>query len=151
MEECSGEMSDRDVSKFKNRLLLLVGWQCFVTPATNSIKLHIDENKKVGTFLWMDPPWQFVKGEFVIESSDSCPHYREEGYEQKFRVWCDSFAPVQGRLIVEMDALPNGSLWIRLEGGHAFYLDAEVVPHDPDSSYDHWYLREEEVRANQEG
>lgn len=107
------------------------------------MKLHIDENKKNGTFLWIDPPWQFGRDEDIIESSASYPDHEEAGYEEKHRAWCSQFEPAYSTLIEKIDARPDGSLWIFLRDRYAFYIPPEFIPEDPPSWYDHWYFRKQ--------
>ncbi len=134
-------MSARDYTQHQNEFPTLVGRRCFLTLATNSAKLQFDENRKGGPFLWIDPPWQFGRGDEIIESSASCPHHEDEDYEKKFSAWCSQFAPAFDTLIEKFEASPDGSLWISLGGGYAFYVPSDFIPDDPPSWYDHWYLR----------
>jgi hypothetical protein len=87
-------MSARDYDRYHHRLPALRGRKSFVTLATNSIKLHIDEDKRDGTFLWLDPPWEFRREDTIIETSSSCPHYTEPDYERRFRSWGERFQPI---------------------------------------------------------
>jgi hypothetical protein len=137
-------MPSRDYMEFSTQLPALVGRKCFLTLATNSVKLHLDENRKGGTFLWIDPPWQFGRAGEIIESSASCPHYEEEHYERKFRAWCSKFAPVGECVIEKIEASSDGTLWVHLGDGYAFFVPKEFIPDDPLSWYDHWYLRKAE-------
>src|ERR1700721_87915 len=105
-------MSARDYTQHRHELAALIGRKCFLTLATNSIKLHIDENKKGGAFLWIDPPWQFGRDGDILESSNSYPDHQEAGCEEKHRTWCSRFGPVYETLIEKIDAQPDGSLWI---------------------------------------
>lgn len=136
-------MSARDYAEHHLELPSLEGRLCFLSLATNSVKLHIDENKCDGTFLWIDPPWQFGRHGKVIESSDSCPFHEDDGYDRKFAEWCSRFAPAFDTRIESIEALPDGSLWISLALGYAFFVPPEFLPDDPPLWYDHWYLRKE--------
>lgn len=136
-------MSFRDYAEHHLELPSLVGRPCFLSLATNSVKLHIDENKSDGTYLWIDPPWQFGRHGEVIESSDSCPFHEDDGYDRKFAEWCSRFAPAFDTRIESIEALPDGSLWISLVQGYAFFVPTEFFPDDPPLWYDHWYLRKE--------
>jgi hypothetical protein len=105
-------MSARDYHLYHNKLPALGGRRCFVTLATNSIKLHIDEVKKDGTFLWLDPPWEFRKDGAVIESSASCPDHTEQNYERCFHDWAAPFQPIFESIICGLTADPNGGLQV---------------------------------------
>lgn len=137
-------MSARDYKEFHAQLPALVGRKCFVTLATNSLKLHIDQDKMGGTYLWIDPPWQFGRDGEIIESSASCPHHEEEDYEKRFRAWSSGFEITRGGVIQKVQASPDGSLRIHLSDGYAFFAPKEFVPDDPPSWFEHWYFQEEE-------
>ncbi|HTL69272.1 MAG TPA: hypothetical protein VL200_16520 [Lacunisphaera sp.] len=137
-------MPARDYKEFHAQLPSLVGRKCFVTLATNSLKLHIDHDKKGGTYLWVDPPWQFCRDGEIIESSASCPHHEEEDYEQRFHAWSSRFGITRGSVIQKIQASPDGSLWIHLSDDYAFFAPKEFIPDDPSSWFDHWYFHEGE-------
>jgi hypothetical protein len=132
-------MSAQDYRLYHDKLSALRGRKCFVTMATNSIKVHIDEDKKNGIFLWLDPPWEFRKDGIVIETSASCPDHTESDYERRFRLWGSRFEPIFDSKIRDITAAPSGSLQITFTDGYEVFL-----PEDPsvqtDSWYDHWYL-----------
>lgn len=137
-------MSSRDYQEFSAQLPALVGRKCFLTLATNSVKVHLDENTRGGTFLWIDPPWQFgCEGE-IIASSASCPHYEETDYERMYQEWRSKFIPASESRIESIEASPDGSLWVHLSDGYAFFVPKEFIPDDPPGWYDHWYLRKAE-------
>lgn len=144
-------MSARDYAENSAELPALVGRKCFVTLATNSVKLHIDRDQKGGTFLWIDPPWQFGRGEELIESSASCPHYEEERYEERFREWGRHFKPVRESVIEKIDASPDGGLRIGLADGFTFLIPSDFIPEDDPWWYDHWYVRKEANQPVQTG
>jgi len=136
-------MSARDYKEFHARLPTLVGRKCFVTLAANSLKLYIDHDKNGGTYLWIDPPWQFGRDGEIIESSSSCPHHEEEDYERRFHAWCSGFEITRGGMIQKIRASSDGSLWIHLSGGYEFFAPGEFIPDDSPSWFDHWYFHEE--------
>lgn len=139
----SSKMSARDYKEHQHNLQTLVRKRCFLTLAANSVKLHIDENKEGGAFLWIDPPWQFGRGDKIIESSASCPHHEDEDYEEKLGAWRSGFTPAFETFIEKIEAPPDGSLWIRLTGDYAFYVPSEFIPDETTSWYDHWHFRKE--------
>jgi hypothetical protein len=134
-------MSARDYDRFHTQLLELRGRRSFVTLATNSIKVHIDEDKRNGTFLWLDPPWEFRRGGTVIETSASCPHYTEPDYKSRFCSWGSRFQPIFENTIREIIASLNGSLQVTFEGGYEIFLPQDDSV-QTDCWYDHWYYRE---------
>jgi hypothetical protein len=136
-------MSARDYDLYQRELSPLRGRRCFVTLATNSIKLHIDENKKKGTFLWLDPPWTFCRNGILIESSASCPDHSEPDYKSRFRRWCSRFDSIFETTINDLTATPDGALEIAFDGGHEIVLPADQSK-QTDSWYDHWYFRDPE-------
>jgi len=68
-------MSSRDYARFGDQLEKITGRKCYITLATNSIKLHIDENKKYGKYLWIDPHWELRKDGEIIESDQTYPNH----------------------------------------------------------------------------
>lgn len=136
-------MSAKDYQLYHQKLPALQGRKCFLLLATNSIKLHIDETKKNGTFLWLDPPWEFRRGGTVIETSASCPYYTEPDYERRFRLWGSRFAPVFESTIRGIAASPNGGLQITFSDGYEVILPEDQC-NQTDSWYDHWYFTEPE-------
>ncbi len=134
-------MSARDYHLYHKKLPALEGRRCFVTLATNSIKLHIDEVKKDGTFLWLDPPWEFRKDGAVIESSASCPNHTEQDYERCFHDWGARFQPIFESIIYGLTADPNGGLQVMLSDGYQIILP-EDQSSETESWYDHWYYTE---------
>ncbi|BCU77615.1 hypothetical protein [Luteolibacter sp. LG18] len=118
----------------------LIGRRCFLTLATNSLKLHIDADKKGGIYLWIDPPWQFGKDGEIIESSASYPF---EGDKEGFTHWTSRFAPIRESRFEQIEAQPDGSLWITLADDYQIFVPKEFIPREPDDAfswYDHWYL-----------
>ena len=132
-------MSALDYQLYHAFLPPLVGRKSFITLATNSIKLHIDENKKSGIYLWIDPPWVFGKGKVLIESSESCPHYRTPDYRHLFSDWVARFSPVSASEIVQIRAKPSGRLSIRFRDSYKLIAPASFDEHGEPSWYDHWY------------
>ena len=76
-------MSSRDYQRHHAQLSALRGRKAFATLATNSIKLHIDANKKEGTYLWIDPPWEFYRENVLVGSSASCPDHTLPDYDAR--------------------------------------------------------------------
>jgi hypothetical protein len=142
-------MSARDYLLYDSFLPALVGRKSFLTLATNSIKLHIDQNKKAGTYLWIDPPWAFVKTVLWIESSQSCPDYQRPDYRRRFKDWCARFSPISASEIVNIEANPSGRLLIEFHDSYrlvipAAWYDDEAHP----SWYDHWYYTDANRRRS---
>jgi hypothetical protein len=134
-------MSARDYALYHKQLPQLHGRRSFVTLATNSIKVHIDEAKRNGTFLWLDPPWEFRRDDSLIETSDSCPHYTEPDYNFRFASWGSRFQPIFESTIRDIVAAPDGSLKITFESGYDIFLPQDDSV-QTDCWYDHWYYRE---------
>jgi hypothetical protein len=134
-------MSARDYELYHRRLKALQGRKSFVTLATNSIKLHIDENKKNGTYLWLDPPWEFRRHAKTVESSYSCPDHTDSDYAPRFRRWCRRFDSMSESTIATITATPDGALQIAFTSGEELVLPANETK-QPDSWYDHWYYNE---------
>lgn len=137
-------MSSRDHDKYGAMLDQLAGRKCFLTLATNSLKLHLDENKPYGSYLWIDPPWQFGRHEEIIESSLNHPHHEDENYARDHQTWSSHFTPLRENVIEEIESSPDGSLWIRFSKDYAIFVPAGQASQDPDEDnmwwYDHWYV-----------
>lgn len=135
-------MSSRDYEINQKFLPPLKGRKSFVTLATNSIKLHIDDDGKSGTYLWIDPPWVFGDDGKMIESSETCPDYSEPEYKARFKMWGEKFAPVFENFIADIDASPNGRLSIVFADGYRLIVPAVNSDTQEKSWYDHWYYSE---------
>jgi hypothetical protein len=133
-------MSKRDYIENKDALLSFIGRKCFLSLACNSIKLHIDENKVKGTYVWIDPPWQYGKGDEEIESSLSCP----VDDEIQIQEWFKQFDPIWESRIENIVVKPDGEMWIHFQNDYAFFVPKEFIP-DDDSWYDHWYINKEKA------
>lgn len=137
-------MPSRDYLSYHAKLPALIGKQVFATLATNSIKLHVGENKKSGSYLWIDPPWAFGSGDDIIESSDSCPDYKSGDYESKFRQWVSRFSPIFTSSIMDIEADVTGQLSIALSDGYRIFApEISSSADDSDLWYDHWYYKDE--------
>jgi len=134
-------MSARDYEHYRQSLPALRGRKSSVTLAANSIKLHIDEDKENGTFLWLDPPWEFRRDGAVIETAATCPDHTEPDYEPRFQSWCERFEPIFDSTIRDIAATPDGSLQVTFEDRYEVFLPANDSAQS-DSWYDHWYYRE---------
>lgn len=126
-------MSASDYTAYAHKLPLLAGRCCSVSLATNSLKLHIDENKKDGSYLWIDPPWQFGLNDTLIDEAWTCPHHEDEGYKESFKAWREQFASISDSTILSIDAVPDGTLQMRFERGYCLLVPADQTPgeHDP--------------------
>jgi hypothetical protein len=138
-------VSARDYQLYHTLLPALVGRKSFITLAANSIKLHIDENKKGGIYLWIDPPWVFGKNNVLIESSESCPDYRAPNYRRLFSDWVARFSAISGSEIVRIAAKPSGRLSIRFRHSYSLIAPASFDEHGEPSWYDHWYYADPET------
>lgn len=134
------ETSNRDALKYGKELPSLVGCDCFLSLATNSLKIHLDKREREGSYLWIDPPWEFTISSKVIQTADSCPHYTEEDYEVRFSNWCN-LIPIREGVIEDIQTDPTGSLSIFLKGGYSIHIPCEFYPDDSPMHYDHWYLK----------
>ena len=133
-------MSSRDYERYHDNLSTLQGRRAFATLATNSIKLHIDENKKDGEFLWIDPPWEFYREGILLESSASYPDETATDYDQRVQQWFTKFDPIHETAIAELTASPDGSLQIRFFGGGEIFVPSDES--ERELWYDHWYYRD---------
>jgi hypothetical protein len=134
-------VSARDYDRYHRFLSALKGRRSFVTVATNSIKVHIDKDKKGGIFLWLDPPWEFRKNGTFIETAATYPDHAEPDYERRFELWGNRFKPIFANTIEEVTASPEGSLLIKFEGGYEMFLPGDDSV-QTDVWYDHWYFRD---------
>lgn len=134
------ETSNRDALKYGEELTSLVGRNCSLSLATNSLKIHLDERERGSSYLWIDPPWELRIGSKVVQTADSCPRHTEEDYKARFESWCD-LNPIREGVIEEIQTDPTGSLSISLKGGYSIYVPNEYYRDDPPMHYDHWYLR----------
>jgi hypothetical protein len=136
------ETSNRDALKYGKDLPALVGCDCFLSLACNSLKIHLGKREKGGSYFWIDPPWEFRIGDKIVQTADACPHHAEEDYEVRFRSWCD-LNPISEGVIEDIQTDSNSSLSILIKGGYSIHVPTEYYP-DPDDEpmhYDHWYLR----------
>jgi hypothetical protein len=113
---------------------------CLATVAANSLKLHIDENRKNGTYLWIDPPWQFEQGGKLIRTSATCPHHEQADYESVFTEWVRGLQPLLNTRITEVVAGVDGSLALRFEHEYSLVVPPDPTPGDEEDWYDHWYF-----------
>jgi hypothetical protein len=134
-------MSARDYERYHDNLSTLQGRKAFATLATNSIKLHIDENKKDGEFVWIDPPWEFYRDGNLVESSDSYPSDGVPDYDERVRQWFSGFDSIYETAIAEIAASPDGALEIRFFGGGEIFVPSDESVRD-DLWYDHWYYKD---------
>ena len=139
-------MSLRDYNQYKDLIPKIIGRKCFLSGAMNSLKLHIDEDKKDGIFIWVDPPWVFGTTEAKITSSYAYPDLSDTNYKSMHEEWVSILSPIKETVFEEIEAKPDGSLFIRF--GHNYILYAKHVDgledRDPESWYDHWYIRIED-------
>jgi hypothetical protein len=133
-------VSTRDYIRFAAALPALVGRACLATVAANSLKLHIDENRKDGTYLWIDPPWQFQHVGELIRSSATCPHHEQAEYESLFAEWARGLRPLSNTRILEVKAEVDGGLVLRFEHEYSLVVPADPSPGDEEDWYDHWYF-----------
>ena len=133
-------MSSRDYQRHHAQLSALRGRKAFATLATNSIKLHIDANKKEGTYLWIDPPWEFYRENVLVGSSASCPDHTLPDYDARVRQWFDQFGSLYDTAIADATASPDGSLEIRFFGGGELFVPPDAS--ERDLWYDHWYYKD---------
>ena len=132
-------MSERDYNKYHHNLHGLAGRRTYLSLATNSIKIHIDEVRKGGTYIWIDPPWEFQKNGKSIASSASCPQHEEDDYGDKFEKWCSQFEPIFESCIQTIEVKPTGSLRIRLRHGYEIVVSDDFLSERELLWYDHWY------------
>lgn len=143
-------MSIRDYKRDRENLSKLVSRPAFVTLAVNSIKLHIDKNIKNGTYIWIDPPWQFGQGDQLITSSSDCPSHKVKNYENRFKSWLNYFGPVFSTTLEKAQAKSNGSIELRLAGNYRIISAPSNLMSDDEMWYDDWYIdiqKDEEGRA----
>ena len=133
-------MSARDYQRHHEQLSALKGRRAFATLATNSIKLHIDENKKDGTYLWIDPPWEFYRDDTLVESSDSYPDDTIPDHGARVQNWFSRFDPIYETAIAEIAATPDGGLQIQFFGGGEILVPGDNS--ERDLWYDHWYYKD---------
>ena len=137
-------MSKKDHDEYGNILFSFEGHKCFTSIVTNSIKLHIDERKSDGAYIWIDPPWSFIKNDAVITSASDCPHYEEENYKQLFSDWLFNFEPIFSTSIKNINCSIDNDLTIRLDKDYALFIPNTNYEEDEESWYDHWYCRVKE-------
>jgi hypothetical protein len=133
-------MSSRDYIRHAAALRTLVGRACLATVAANSLKLHIDENRKGGTYLWIDPPWVFERAGELIRSSATCPYHEQSEYESLFAEWARGLLPLLNTRILEIDGRPDGRLVLRFEREYSLVVPADQELADDEDRYDHWYF-----------
>lgn len=134
-------MSSRDHQRHQDQLSALQGRRAFATLATNSIKLHIDENKKDGTYLWIDPPWEFYRDGAFVESSETYPDEGVPDSDALVKQWFTRFDSIYETTIADADSSPDGGLQIRFFGGGEILVPPSASERD-DLWYDHWYYKD---------
>lgn len=132
-------MSKKDYSEYGDILLSFKAHQCFTSVATNSIKLHINERKPYSSYIWIDPPWYFMKDDIVITSASDCPYYEEESYKQLFSDWLANFEPIFSTIIKSINYSKDNDLTIRLDKDYSLFIPNTNYEPDEESWYDHWY------------
>lgn len=138
-------MSVADLNRSRDALLLFRGRRCICTVAANSLKLHIDEDKKGGSYIWVDPPWMLSREFEEMASPDDCPHHTEADYEPRFRKWCSRLSALRMTTFEAFEEAEDGSVSLRFAEGYRLLIPLEEVQdEDSDWWYDHWYARVEE-------
>jgi hypothetical protein len=133
-------MSARDYQLYFDEMVSVTGRKCFVTMATNSIKIHIDRDEKCGAYIWIDPPWIFGRGDQAIESSETCPDYRASDYKERFAAWGMKFEPIFESVIERVEATSKHRLSIFFSHGYELVVPALIRSSEPGAWYDHWYF-----------
>ena len=124
---------DEDLEKLKN----LVCKDCERTLACNSLKMRfgcaVDER---GTaYIWIDPPWIFVKDNNIITNSDESPY---DTYE--FQEWCELLNPLNKTQLVSFDYLDNGNFALHFSENYSLLMPYSPNEEDDDEDYEHWYI-----------
>ena len=134
-------MSVRDCTRDGDKLPACIGRACFVTVAGNSIKLHLDENRPRGNYLWIDPSWQFGHGQDLITASMDCPSHREENYSSLFKDWAEKLSPVNESKVEAIRILQSGGLEIKFSHDYRLLaLSGLQAKEDLEGWYDDWYV-----------
>jgi len=134
-------MSTRDYKENHELLPPLEGRRCSLTLAANTIKLHIDENRKGGDYIWIDPPWALLRDGATIATSASYPDPEDEDYQRRHVEWGSQFDDVFESHIHQISATAEGALRIELDDGYAFDAPADPFEsEEEDDWYDHWYV-----------
>ena len=133
-------MSARDYAENHKYFDSLVGRRCFLSLAANTAKIHIDENRKGGDYIWVDAPWRLLFRGEVVSSSACYPD--DESCRTLFERWSAEFEPVREGSIRSIAGTENGALTIRLENDFAWEVPADSYQSDDDDDwYDHWYIK----------
>lgn len=127
----------------------LVGKECERTLAINSLKLRfdcdIDERGK--SYIWIDPPWLFVKDQEVIASAYDCPLETES-----FRKWSDHLNPLNKTKLVSFEYFDDGNFVLTFKDNYHLYIPFDPEEDEYDDSeedeeyeedYEHWYIHHE--------
>jgi hypothetical protein len=133
-------MSKRDHRRDSSRVRTFAGRRCFLSVAVNSLKFHIGRRQKAGTFVWVDPPWQFGKGNDLITTSADCPDGDSKRHESRFRKWCAVFSPLYQTTLEDATSSPDGVLTLKFSGGYKVVTSSDFIPSDQKLWYDHWYV-----------
>ena len=133
-------MSKRDYRRDARRLREFDGKRCFISVATNSLKLHLGRRQRSGTFIWIDPPWELSHGSDTVTTSADCPDSAKKSQEARFSRWCTLFAPLYRTTLASAVPKSDGSLTLHFAGGYELFTPSHFIPHLQKLWYDHWYV-----------
>ncbi len=111
----------------------LVGKDCERTLACNSLKIHFgcDFYERGTSYIWIDPPWVFVKTDEIITSSLDYPDE-----EKQFKTWGSLLNPLNKTQLLSYDYLDEGILKLHFSENYSL-----LVPYFPEKEdYEHWYV-----------
>jgi hypothetical protein len=134
-------MSLADLQQSRDALISFSGRRCFCTVAANSLKLHIDEDRKGGSYIWVDPSWALYRGFEEVASSADCPPHTDSDYEPRFRVWCGRLIALRATTFEAFEESDDGSISLLFGDDYRLFLPLQENEEDSDWWFDHWYAR----------
>lgn len=132
-------MSKRDWKRDGALVRGLFGLPLTCALPTNSIKLMADPEEHRRSFVWIDPPWQLLKGDRFITGAADYPDPELPEYLALHEAWGAVVMPLlNGAVLEAVTQLGDESTEFRFQG------DVRVQVGDggePQGWYDDWYLK----------
>lgn len=124
------------------RIKRLVGRHCEKSLACNSLKIRFgcDVDERGTSYIWIDPPWIFIKNNNIITHADESP---DETIE--FKEWANLLNPLNKTQLVSYDYSDKGNFELHFSENYSLLMpytadevdENEEVPADDD---EHWYI-----------
>ncbi|MBD3885443.1 hypothetical protein IFO70_27335 [Phormidium tenue FACHB-886] len=132
--------SDRE--QYETILQGFVGRVFRRTIVCNSIKLRFEETVDTAnlSYIWVDPPWSFMRHHQPITASDLCPHYEAADYTSRFRKWCSLFSALDQSVLTGYEFASSESLNLFFSNSYLLYIPKIEAELESDALwYSHWY------------